>query len=65
MSLQICPKCHKLGITWYFDEEIDPDDRWFCRLCQFDCNEKEYNALTAIGKPVANLNGVERLDVSP
>ena len=40
MALQICPKCKKLAITWYVDDDT-PLTHWKCWDCDYHILEDE------------------------
>jgi ssDNA-binding Zn-finger/Zn-ribbon topoisomerase 1 len=41
MSLQICPKCGRRGMTWSIDEEVSPLTQWDCSLFRYSVQQDE------------------------
>ena len=41
MSLQICPKCGVMAITWFLDEDVSPFTLWTCSSCGYTIEEDE------------------------
>lgn len=37
MTVQYCPHCHKLGMTWYCED--NGQTFWYCCLCNYEAEE--------------------------